>query len=82
VWGLTSLFQRITGRRKARTEEGYKLIDVTGQEEIKRISWRKSIPLGWQDNGNKDTKEIDTLTFDSEELKKPEDKYVPEGFDT
>jgi hypothetical protein len=26
--------------------------------------------------------EVDTLSFDSDELKKPEAKYVPEGFDT
>jgi phage terminase large subunit-like protein len=34
VWGLTSLFQRITGRRiRKQPEDDYKLIDVTGKQQ-------------------------------------------------
>lgn len=33
VWGFSSLFQRMTGRRRPRNEDqGYKLKDITGQE--------------------------------------------------
>lgn len=32
VWGFTSLFQRLTGRRKRQEDTGFKLKDITGQE--------------------------------------------------
>jgi phage terminase large subunit-like protein len=32
VWGFTSLFQRLTGRRKRQEDTGFKLKDITGKE--------------------------------------------------
>ena len=42
-------------------------------------------PLGWQDRMKKakdDVKELDSFTYPEQELREPEAKYVPEGFET
>ena len=37
VWGLTSLFTRLTGRRKRADDAGYQLKDITGVENRKNV---------------------------------------------
>jgi phage terminase large subunit-like protein len=46
VWGLTSLFTRLTGRRKRKEEEGYKLIDVTNQQKKTNV-YRGESDTSW-----------------------------------
>jgi hypothetical protein len=47
VWGLSSLFERMTGRRRKTQDEEdqYKLVDVTGQQNAN--IYRGESDTGW-----------------------------------
>jgi phage terminase large subunit-like protein len=47
VWGLTSLFDKITGRRKRLETDEFKIKDVTGQQQQKNNAYRGESDTSW-----------------------------------